>query len=554
MQKQSFLDLFSSQAPAKREKPQTQMMALLGSDDPRAAVQALGEVAFHDLVHGVGLHEAADLMALASGEQVQACFDMDLWRKDSLNDDAMMPWLEAWLEIEDEDFVRLFYEIDPELIPLILKRNVQVFASDDRNEEPVIPNEEQFIIRRSPDFVYWIAYPDNEEKAARLQALVERLYVTLGVERAWSILEGMQWELETDLEETAYRFRNTRMQALGFPTWEEAAAIYAQLDVESEAARLRRAPVVALHVGEVEESRLFVDALQEIDETSRGDTFLRRVLQRVQPISLFKSQLLRLSNAVAVADGWDAVNHEAFSVAMKEAMDRINVGLEYLSEKDEEFAAELLKIIPIQRIFTFAFNLSLSLAKTLAPLLERGLLSIIDDSPLSLLDDQQRDIVNGLLQEKPRPRYSTMDGFATLGDIEQSALQIADLAFLELFVYAVLKRSREDLARLAYENDLIGGVESVSFDKLILTYLTRKYRNDADLWAPFDESKYPSREELLAAVQVDNVQSMMSETTNPTLEMSFIRLLARLERMVELQYPENIRKIEPEFVNLVLCV
>lgn len=553
MQNKSFLALLTENTGLKADKPQTRMMALLGSSDPREAVEGLSPLAFHDLVHGVGLYEASDLVALASGEQVQACLDIDIWRKDHLSDEAMTVWLEALLNIEDEDFVRLITELDPEIISLILKRNIAVYASEDRNDEVQIPDEENHIVRKSPDFTFWIAYPKDEEKAAVLQALVDRLYVTLGVERAWSVLEAMQWELPTDLEEKAYYFRNGRMQELGFPAYSEAAQIYAPVDVEKEAQKLRSTHAQALQAGTLQDGGKLYEALQSIEQSHLHNAFLNQVLQHFEPLPLIKSQLLHLTNAVAIADGWDAANIEDYPEILLAAMSNINIGLEYLAQRDIEAACELLKTVPLKKIFTLGFNLTTSLAQKLRTLMARGQMSIIEDEPMSLLTEEQRDHINGLLQEKPRPAFSTLLPFECLADIEHSARLIADLAFCELFFYGILQKTRDDLARIAYENDLTGGVESVHFDNLALTYFVHRSRKDKDLWQPFNDKNYPSFQELLDSVQpAVCVQDIKG--TEPGVGQGLVRLLQRLRTQISNEYPQDNATPDQRFLNLVLCV
>ena len=47
---------------------------------------------------------------------------------------------------------------------------------------------------------------------------------------------GVIWELETETEEWARRWRLARLEDLGFPRWEEAMGVYRYLDPGDRAA------------------------------------------------------------------------------------------------------------------------------------------------------------------------------------------------------------------------------------------------------------------------------------------------------------------------------
>src|SRR5205823_6344527 len=72
--------------------------ALLSQDDAEGAVAALSPNEVFELVHEVGFEDAQDLIALATPEQIQGCFDLDAWNKDQLDVAPLKPWLTALAE------------------------------------------------------------------------------------------------------------------------------------------------------------------------------------------------------------------------------------------------------------------------------------------------------------------------------------------------------------------------------------------------------------------------------------------------------------------------
>ena len=241
MSERGFGELFHCDDRATMaKKPRDRMEALLSVPDTASAVQALSDMEFYELYHAVGPGDAGALVEYGSAEQVQTCLDLDIWRGDQMSDVALMPWVEQLLSVPDDQFRELWNHLDPEVMALYLHRNIHLYVSEDRNDEVEIPDEASKNVAQTPDFLYWVAYPEDDDKAEQLRQLVDRLYAVFGVEKAWSILEGMHWEMSTDLEENAYHFRTERIRELGFMPRDEAASLFATLDVAREGGRHRR--------------------------------------------------------------------------------------------------------------------------------------------------------------------------------------------------------------------------------------------------------------------------------------------------------------------------
>ncbi|MBQ8035938.1 MAG: hypothetical protein IJ268_03005 [Proteobacteria bacterium] len=534
------------------KKPRDKMEALLEAPNTSDAVQALDPIEFYDLYHAVGPSDAIVLLEYASSEQLQTCLDLDIWRGDQVSDDELSPWVEQMLTLPDEKFSEFLHDLDPELLALYLHRNVHLYMAEDKNDDVDIPEDESPNVAQSPDFTYWIAYPEDTDKAELLRQLVDRLYAVLGIDKAWSTLEGMHFEMESDLEETAYRFRTERLREYGFMPREEAAAIFANVDVTKEAAHMREETNAELYVQPYPSTCKLEEALVALDQASIAETFFEKILARVADRESIKVQLLALAQQVATYDGYQPHETQGFEDSMKLAVANINIGLEFASEQDEETAVRLVTHIPLKRLFSLGYSLTIELQRRAKILIKTGLLSIIEDQPMSLLTTAQRDGIEGLLLARPRPAHSALTPFLSLKDIQSSAEIIADVATRELFFGEGLHKTRDDISLLAYKNEIIQGIENVNFDNVAITYLTRRHLGASEPWDVIMEDELPSRCDVIQAVSEDNIfplfRSNLPESNRDALKRFAHQLRAEIDEL----WPETEEYPDPKLMPLLL--
>src|SRR4029077_8189572 len=86
--------------------------ALLSQDDAAGAIAALSPNEVCELVHEVGFEDAQDLIELATPEQIQGCFDLDAWNKDTLEVAPLKPWLTALAESGFEKLGQVWGRLD----------------------------------------------------------------------------------------------------------------------------------------------------------------------------------------------------------------------------------------------------------------------------------------------------------------------------------------------------------------------------------------------------------------------------------------------------------
>lgn len=534
------------------KKPRDKMEALLSVPNTADAVQAIDPIEFYDLYHAVGPSDAMVLLEYASSEQLQTCLDLDIWRGDQVSDEQLAPWVEQMLTLPDEKFAEFWHDLDPELMALYLHRNIHLYMAEDKNDDVDIPEDESPNVAQSPDFTYWIAYPEDTDKAELLRQLVDRLYAVLGIDKAWSTLEGMHFEMESDLEETAYRFRTERIREFGFMPREEAAAIFANVDVAKEAARMREETNAELYVQPYSSTCKLDEALASLDQSLPTDTFFEKIIAKLTDRESIKIQLLAITQQVATYDGYQPHETQGFEDSMKLAVANINMGLEFAAARDEITAARLITHIPLKRLFSLGYSLTIELQRRAKIMIKRGLLSIIEDQPMSLLTNAQRDAVEGMLLPRPRPAHSALTPFLSLDDIQAAAAVIADVATRELFFGEGLHKTRDDISLLAYKHDIIQGIENVNFDNVAITFLTLKYLQKSDPWNVIMENDLPKRCDVIQAVSEENIFSLFRSNLPESSHDALKRFAHQMRAQLDEYWPQNQEYPDPRLMPMLL--
>ncbi len=553
MSEKNFCTLFHlDDRSSMAKKPRDRMNALLENPNTADAVQALDNIEFYDLYHAIGPGDAMILLEYASPEQLQTCLDLDIWRGDELQDSDLAPWVEAILAVPDEKFEEFWKNIDPEIMGLYLHRNVHLYMAEDKNDDVDIPETESPNVAQSPDFTYWIAYPEDADKAELLRQLIDRLYAVLGIEKAWSTLEAMHFEMESDLEETAYRFRTERIREYGFMPRDEAAAIFANVDVTKDAELIRNSLDADLYIHAYPCTDKLTASLASIDDSKAANCYFEHILNNIQDLEPIRVQLFSIAQQVATFDGFQPHETQGFDDSMILTVAYISLGLEYASMHNDELAARILTHTGLRRLFTLGYSLTLELQRKAKILISRGHLSIIDNQPMSLLTTSQRDAVEGMLLERPRPSSSALTPFISLHDIQGAAAVIADVATRELFFGEALHKKRDDISLLAYTNDLIQGVENVNFDNVAITFLTRRSLTYPEPWGVFSVDDLPDRQSVIDAVSPDAILSLFRSSLNESTRTALIRFAHQLKSEIDEQWPESEIHPDPRLMGALL--
>lgn len=327
--------------------------ALLSADDPEAAVDAMSVPDLYFLVRDVGLADCVELLSLAEPEKIQGCMDFEVWERDRLQSDALLPWMCALAESGYDRLAQVWRGLDPELVSLYLAKNCTIY---DRNLDEAAPEDEERAIYATPDtFFELVLTSESEETCKWTQQLIEDLY-RADPELARHTIMSARSELPAQLEELAYRWRTGRLADHGYVDYYDALVVFQPLEPSEVTIGEGTAPL------REEPSELPAPILDQVV----GRAFLARAVEAMGPgpeAEALQSSLVTLVNRVLAAARIAPGDSDAVAVGAEHATASLALGLEHLSGADVERAAEALRTVALTRLHRVGYTLTLRLAR-----------------------------------------------------------------------------------------------------------------------------------------------------------------------------------------------
>ena len=337
-------------APVSRRR---QILDLLPA--PERVIPLIPEAELVFTLKAIGLDETSWILEAATPDQVTACLDLDAWKGTSLDPDALDLWMAALAEIGDPALVRHLHAVDPELSVLYLRNHAEILLKPPDSEEASFepPPGAQTLDGQ----FYLVARREGDDLAPLL-----RILHALFQSDYWSyfrLLQGAIWELPTESEEWALRWRSGRLEDLGFPPWDEAMAIYrfvpaaerdrlpAETPVRETLAWHLPVWIPSLPTGRDAKQLVFA-AIAELEPEQRRAAFY---------------ELISLANQVAVADRMDLADAASTPTAIEKAARWVSRGLEHVASANAVGAAEVLRRLPMERLFRVGASLDPKTAK-----------------------------------------------------------------------------------------------------------------------------------------------------------------------------------------------
>lgn len=322
--------------------------------EPETVIPRLPPAELCFSVKALGLADAGWLLAHASAEQVTLAMDLDVWKGDELERPALSNWLRALAHTPRSALLRALQSLDPELVVLLLQSRVEVFQKPAGDEDWQPPSaaktlEGQFYFRARAEG------DDLEDVEIALRALFEDDYW-----RYFRMLLGALWELPSNEEEFALRWRSGRLQDLGFPPRDEALAVYAFLPPE----QLDEIPDGETPL-DVTSWRLpvWIPTLPAVPPEGE------RLFHAIVALAADERQacfyaFVALANKVAVADGLPLSDAESTPRAIQKAARFASLGLARLASHHTLDDVQLLRSVSLGRLFRVGANLEPTAARS----------------------------------------------------------------------------------------------------------------------------------------------------------------------------------------------
>jgi hypothetical protein len=390
------------------------------SENPEQLIQQLPELEVFLTVKEVGDKDSLELISLTTPEQFQYLLDLDFWKRDQLDPEKVLHWMELLVESGEKKVTEFIQSTDPELIALLLKKFLQVVT---------IEGEALEMQDRVPLFTldqYY--YIDFKGKGARVifQPFLEIFYRVDG-KGFRGLMDSLAGELESELEETSYRLRNSRLADYGFPNFEEALEIYRFLNPDSLIAEERSPQGIGQEKVGAEGSTFYLTFQNE-------SPLLSSILFKIddpQGQDRLKQEITALCNKAIVAEAIDLSNIAAMERVVKKVYHTLNLGLQYLSKEDEIKALHILQSLRLQRLFQCGVSATILLRRKAESILKGAWFSK-DQENLVFLDPPHFETFEGILRKRPALyRDWIYEDFKNLQDLKE-----ADdfLKFIEVIV------------------------------------------------------------------------------------------------------------------------
>jgi len=338
-------------------------------DHPEQIIPLIPEAELCFTVKAVGLVDGSWILEHATDTQLVAAADLDGWKGITPNVENLGGWLENYAEAGEATLLRAGQAIDAELWVLYLRERifVEIKPNDDESWQPPVGAQ------TLDGQIYFVARGQSDDLAA-----IARLLHTLFASDYWlyfRILQGVMWEMQSDLEEWAIRWRTGRLEDLGFPSWDEAMRIYgfirpdqcaklpdrdASLDVPGWDLPIWMPQLPVAH----DAKHALFRAAAELDSEQRRSFFYA---------------FIALANKVAVADGMALGEIETLPTAIDKVAKLASDGLEFVAREQDLEWVGVMRRASVERLFRVGANLDrgyaergrLSYAEQLEGILER---------------------------------------------------------------------------------------------------------------------------------------------------------------------------------------
>lgn len=366
-------------APGRRK-----LDVVYGASDPRTFARRLPAEDLFFAIKEIGLNDAAELVGLAAPSQFRTFVDLDGWEGSEPDPHRILLWLRLAWEGDPRTFRAKRAALDPEVVLVVLKTQTEVHPLEDGELQAALRSD-NFI--RTPDNKYLVEILAEGDDGAMVRRVLEDFIDESPLE-AIRLFEAVRWEIRTELEETALRWRTGRLRDLGFPDLEEAIRIWAPLPAEWKP-REGRPPAGAV---------AGVPAL--LLATSQAQLLLDRVAEHLpdEARPLFNEGLLYLLNCSLVADGVAPRDLDFARSTLAATRSMLSLGLEEAAGGDEQEALRILSTTPASELFRLAVTRLKHLALEAGKVLAR---TRIADGP-SLLDSPAAEVLAGVRRKRPR--------------------------------------------------------------------------------------------------------------------------------------------------------
>jgi len=446
--------------PAKKR-----LELIVDRPDSQSVVAALDANDFFHTVQEIGADDCLALLALANRDQVNHLFDIEWWRKDSLEPARALTWVERLFRAGGSGLLAWLFNADFELLVSLFKQWITVDVAPD--DIDLLEALETLPPKTIDNVYFW------ESKYPQFDDLIEHL-LTMIFETNYGffkeLLNSVIYASTAEAEETAYHFHRARLEDHAVPDYYDALEIYksigsnefAEKSVSERADGDQSIPSFALAL--LPDGELFTRVVKRIEDPAL--------------VEMLQVEMAALANKVVVADQLPPDNPGALRRAVEKALAYINLGLELRSGSNIERAAGVVRNNFLEHLFRLA---QADVAK-----IRGGLQSIVRSgwlrqcpAGLKCLDGEWRDAAEELLVRTPRIQKSGPGGSASGAppeyDFFRTPLDLARAVHIVSVIsgagelYKLLSADINDPGQRLWADGLVRSPEDITLGVMVLS-------------------------------------------------------------------------------------
>jgi hypothetical protein len=329
---------------------------ILSRPDPAEFVTALAPQEFYYWLRDIGRGDAYPLLEFATRTQLQALTDIDAWHRHELSVPRWLEWLDLALANDVDTGLRFLKAQDDTTYAWLFSGDIQVLPAD--TDLDAIPDELAFF--QTPDGMYVVTVPREHPLEDRMPQLLRMLWAA-DMDRARTLFQQVQFELNTASADELERFRSARLQDLGFEPHDVALEVFSVLPLKPLRESLE-APGQEAHG----------------PPRAAGNLIHELAIRGVEPPSLLKAAVAALSerereafgagfgylaNKVFMAETGDLSRLDDLPEYARFAAATCNLGISYLAHESEDLASRVLTQVTPEVLFRAGWSLLFPLVR-----------------------------------------------------------------------------------------------------------------------------------------------------------------------------------------------
>ena len=298
---------------------------LLASTDLAGDVLNLTPLEAYYVVREIGLDRSLPVLLRLSQEQLETCVDLDCWSRNDFAADSLDEWLTAFALAGPETLARSFFSLNYVVQLLFLTQTVTVYDPD-TDQVPQEDEENVKVRAMTPDGFYLLELKSEVTLKIHPFSLLDALY-RYDPTATHQLLSEIRVELQSQIEEEALHFRNSRMQDIGFVAPDEAVVLFSRPGSRRPVPRPHKTEDNALTGGPSVYASFLVET-----------TLLQRALSMITDkefLSRLEQEIVWTINSAVIAYSEKTQDIKQITDIAERVRDTISLGLESLLGQQE---------------------------------------------------------------------------------------------------------------------------------------------------------------------------------------------------------------------------